>query len=136
MTESWRQYQVDKNAPKHVKDAKRRYVMRYCGPAGITESDDMENWNYAHPASLGIIAQQYPYNFQLGLHHNHHDDRIPGVTIGDRGPSEENQRARLRRWVEFMEAGSWDDIFPVRKNGKSNGRTNGRSRNGGVNPTW
>ena len=67
MTESWRQYQVDKNAPKLVKDAKRRYVMRYCGPAGITESDDMENWNYAHPASLGMVAQRFPYNFQLGL---------------------------------------------------------------------
>ena len=136
MTESWRQYQVDKNAPKHVKDAKRRYVMRYCGPAGITESDDMENWNYAHPASLGMMAQRYPYNFQLGLHHNHFDERVPGVTIGDRGPSEENQRARLRRWVEFMEAGSWDDIFPIRKNGKSNGRANGKSRNGNVKPSW
>jgi nitrite reductase/ring-hydroxylating ferredoxin subunit len=115
MTESWRLYQVDKAAPQDVKDALRRYAMRYCGPAGITESDDMENWNYAHPASLGITAQEYPYNFQLGLHHNHTDDRIPGITIGDKGPSEENQRARLRRWVAFMEAGSWDDLYPVKK---------------------
>ena len=28
---------------------------------------------------------------------------------------EENQRARLDRWVQFMEAGSWDDLYPVNK---------------------
>ena len=38
-TESWRMYPVDKNAPKVVRDALRRYAMRYCGPAGMTESD-------------------------------------------------------------------------------------------------
>ena len=132
MTESWRLYQVDKNAPQHVKDAQRHYVMRYCGPAGITESDDMENWNYAHPASLGLIAQRYPYNMALGVGHNHTDDRVPGVTIGDKGPSEENQRARVRRWVEFMEAASWDDIYPLNKTKKSNGSShkNGKSSNG------
>jgi hypothetical protein len=75
----------------------------------------MENWNYAHPASLGITAQQHPYNFQLGVGHNHTDDRVPGITISDKGPSEENQRARLRRWLDFMEAGSWDELYPVRQ---------------------
>ena len=122
MTESWRLYQVDKNAPKHVKDALRSYDMRYCGPAGVTESDDMENWNYAHPASLGMTAQQYPYNFQLGAGHDHFDDRVPGVTIGDRGPSEENQRARLHRWLDFMEAASWDDIRMPKKNENGNAK--------------
>jgi phenylpropionate dioxygenase-like ring-hydroxylating dioxygenase large terminal subunit len=119
MTESWRLYQVDKEAPQFVKDAQRHYVMRYCGPAGITESDDMENWNYAHPASLGVTAQQYPYNFQLGAGHNHTDDRAPGIVISDRGPSEENQRARLRRWLDFMEAPTWADIRMPEK--KANG---------------
>ncbi len=124
MTEAWRLYQVDKNAPQYVKDAIRHFVMRYCGPGGVTESDDMENWNYAHPASLGIIAQKYPYSFHLGLGHNHTDERIPGVTIGDKGPSELNQRSRLTRWVEFMEAKSWDEIYPVSptKNSSKNGR--------------
>jgi hypothetical protein len=132
MTESWRLYQVDKDAPQFVKDAQRHYVMRYCGPTGITESDDMENWNYAHPASLGATAQQYPYNFQLGVGHNHTDDRVPGIVIGDKGPSEENQRARLRRWLDFMEAGSWADIRMPSKsqNGHSNGSGNGASGNG------
>ena len=112
VTESWRQYPVDRDAPQVVKDAQRRYMMRYGGPTGLTESDDMENWNYAFPASLGTIAQRLPYNYQMGLGHAHTDERMEGMTFNYR-IAEENQRARLRRWIEFMEAPSWDEIFPV-----------------------
>ena len=38
----------------------RHYYMRYGGPAGLTEEDDMENWVYAHNASKGVIARRYP----------------------------------------------------------------------------
>jgi hypothetical protein len=116
VTESWRQYPVDRDAPKLVKDAQRRYMMRYGGPAGLTESDDMENWNYAFPASLGHIAQRLPYNFQMGLGHTHTDERVPGITLNYR-IAEENQRSRLKRWVAFMEAGSWDELYPLKKQG-------------------
>jgi len=117
--ESWRMYPIDKNAPKLVKDSIRRYVMRYGGPCGLTESDDMENWNYAFPASLGTIAQRLPYNFQMGVGHAHADDRMPGMTLNYR-IAEENQRSRLNRWLDFMEAKSWDDLYPVKQstNGK------------------
>jgi phenylpropionate dioxygenase-like ring-hydroxylating dioxygenase large terminal subunit len=114
MTESWRLYTVDRDAPKLVKDAVRRYAMRYCGPGGMTESDDMENWNYAYPASLGMMARRLPYNFQNGVGHAHTDDRVPGFTLNYR-IGEENQRARLKRWVDFMEAGSWDELYPVKQ---------------------
>jgi hypothetical protein len=97
-----------------VKDAQRRYMMRYGGPAGLTESDDMENWNYAYPASLGHIAQRLPYNFQMGLHREFEDERVPGITLNYR-IAEENQRSRLKRWLAFMEAGSWDDLYPIKK---------------------
>ena len=46
-TEGWRFFLVDADAPKEVKDYLRRYYMRYSGPAGMTEQDDMENWLYA-----------------------------------------------------------------------------------------
>ena len=45
-TEGWRWYMVPKGAPQEVKDVLRHYFMRYSGPAGMTEQDDMENWNY------------------------------------------------------------------------------------------
>ena len=54
-------------APKFVKDAVRHYVMRYNGPSGCTESDDMENWNYVYPASQGVIARKNNYNFANGF---------------------------------------------------------------------
>src|SRR3954470_9032048 len=49
-TEIWRFFLVDRDAPSEVKDLLRRYYMRYAGPAGMTEQDDMENWNYAAAA--------------------------------------------------------------------------------------
>ena len=118
VTESWRLYQVDKNAPQHVKDAQRHYVMRYCGPTGMTESDDMENWNYVFPASLGPEAQQLPYNFAMGIGHAYTDDRLPGFTLNAKS-SEEPARARFSRWLAFMEAKSWDDLYPIKKDGEN-----------------
>jgi len=111
VTESWRLYQVDRDAPKHVKDAQRRYMMRYGGPCGVTESDDMENWNYAHAASSGTIAQHLPYNFQMGLGRAYRDERAGGMLLNS-DIAEENQRSRLNRWLDFMEADSWDDLYP------------------------
>ena len=73
----------------------------------------MENWNYAYPASKGTMAQKLDYPFVQGLGKARPDERAPGfVTLGTT-MAEENQRARVRRWLEFMEAASWDDIFPV-----------------------
>jgi len=115
MMETWRLYQVDKNAPKHVKDAQRHYVMRYCGPTGVTETDDMENWNYVFPASLGYRAQQTPYHYAMQMGHGQTDERAPGFTMGYH-MSEEPARGRFSRWLAFMEAKSWDDLYPINKN--------------------
>ena len=52
-TEGWRFFLVDADAPAEVKDVLRRFYMRYSGPAGMTEQDDMENWLYATAASQG-----------------------------------------------------------------------------------
>ena len=113
--ETWRMYQVDKNAPKHVKDAQRHYVMRYCGPTGVTETDDMENWNYVFPASLGIMAQKLPYHYAMQIGHGQTDERVPGFTLSNGRGSEEPARARFSRWLAFMEAKSWDDLYPIKK---------------------
>src|SRR5206468_466001 len=66
-TEVRRWYFVDADAPPEVKDFLRHYYIRYSGPSGLTEQDDMENWNYAHKASRGTIARQHPYNYEMGL---------------------------------------------------------------------
>ena len=80
----------------------------------MTESDDMENWNYCFLASKGTIAQRLPYNFEMGLGHTQSDEQWPEVTLNYR-ISEGPARARFSRWLDFMEAGSWDDLYPVKK---------------------
>ena len=88
--------------------------MRYSGPAGLTEQDDMENWNYATSASNGTIARRYPYNYQSGMGD---DQPVPGVrgAFYASGQSEARARGLYKRWAEFMDAASWDDLYPVKK---------------------
>jgi len=116
-TEVWRWYFVDADAPPEVKDFLRHYYIRYSGPSGLTEQDDMENWNYAHKASRGTIARQHPYNYEMGLGRStrafeDHGLTLPGaitdVTVAN--ASEHNQRSFYRRWRQFMEAASWDEL--------------------------
>jgi phenylpropionate dioxygenase-like ring-hydroxylating dioxygenase large terminal subunit len=120
MTEAWRFYLVDRRAPQEVKDAIRRYHMRYGGPVGMTEQDDAENWNYASAASNGPIARRHPYNLQMGMDAEPLDLPIPGRATPVL--TEYGQRARFARWLEFMEAESWKEIYPVRGRGGAHGR--------------
>ncbi len=119
-TEARRFYLVDKDAPQELKDLLRHYLMRGLGPGGMTEQDDMENWNYASAASKGVIARRYAYNYQMGLGVEEPSDFPPGMLSGV--PSEKNQRALYGRWAEFMAAASWDELYPVRGGSKRNGR--------------
>ena len=114
-TEGWRWYLVDKDAPEEVKEHLRRYSQQYGGPVGMTETDDMENWNYATEASSGTIARRYDYNYEMGLGHN----EIPVEGLEDAvfspNTSEQNPRWMYKRWAEMMEADSWADLYPIKK---------------------
>jgi phenylpropionate dioxygenase-like ring-hydroxylating dioxygenase large terminal subunit len=121
-TEVWRWYLVDADAPAEVKDFLRQYYIRYSGPAGLTEQDDMENWNYAHSASRGSIARRYPYSYEQGLGfevENYEWDglRFPGTVmdITEAKSSEHNLRNFYRRWAEFMDAAGWDELASWRR---------------------
>jgi phenylpropionate dioxygenase-like ring-hydroxylating dioxygenase large terminal subunit len=116
-TEVWRWFLVDRAAPQEVKDFLRDYYIRYSGPAGMTEQDDMENWNYAHAASRGTIARRYPYSYEQGMGHaveNYECEglRVPGsvTDLTEAKSSEHNLRNLYRRWAEFMEAEDWDAL--------------------------
>jgi len=115
LTEAWRWFLIDKNTPQEVKEVLRHYYIRYSGPGGMTEQDDMENWNYAHNASKGAIARRTPYNYEMGIGISRKDSGLPGV-VTER-ISEENQRGFYRRWAAMMDAKSWADLAPT---GKSN----------------
>jgi phenylpropionate dioxygenase-like ring-hydroxylating dioxygenase large terminal subunit len=122
-TEVWRWYLVDKSAPVEIKHFLRDYYIRYSGPAGMTEQDDMENWNYAHAASRGVIARRYPYTYEQGLGTEVDDYecdglRIPGwiIDITEAKSSEHNLRNLYRRWSQFMEADNWEALMSWRGN--------------------
>ena len=114
-TEVWRWYLVDRAAPDEVKNFLREYYIRYSGPGGLTEQDDMENWNYAHSASRGTIARRYPYSYEQGLGYERADFEVDGLKfpglvtdLSEAKSSEDNLRNLYRRWADFMDADSWD----------------------------
>ena len=122
-TEVWRFFFVDRDAPQTVKNFLRDYYIRYSGPGGMTEQDDMENWNYAHSASRGVIARRHPYTYEMGLGHavenfEFEDYRVPGrvIDITQIQSSEEPMRNLYGRWAQFMEADSWDELMTWRRN--------------------
>jgi len=78
----------------------------------------MENWNYAHKASRGTIARQYPYNYEMGLGRaqadfEDHGLKLPGVIadVTSANASEHNQRGYYNRWRQFMESTSWKELM-------------------------
>jgi Ring hydroxylating alpha subunit (catalytic domain) len=121
-TEVWRWYLVDAAAPAEVKAFLRDYYIRYSGPAGLTEQDDMENWNYAHAASRGMIARRHPYSYEQGMGREVDKYEWDGLTfpgwvmdLTEAKSSEHNLRNLYRRWAQFMEAESWDELMTWRR---------------------
>jgi hypothetical protein len=105
-TEVWRWLFVPKDAPQIVKDTLRHFYLRYGGPGGMTEQDDMENWTAAQRATTGTVAKRFPFVYRL----NSEPAKMgwPEPWIGERSMvvediTEHNQRSFYRRWSELME---------------------------------
>lgn len=108
-TEAWRFFLVDADAPAEVKDFLRHYYMRYSGPAGMTEQDDMENWLYATRASVGTVARRYPFNYQQSLHASTVEGPMPGnlsLQI-----TEQMARGYYATWDRYMKGEGWDRLL-------------------------
>jgi len=120
--EMWRMYLVDADAPAKAKDLLRRYYLRYSGPGGMTESDDMENWTSVSRSSEGAIARRQAFNYQLGLGK---ETPVEGLDRGVQSGSysEGNARIYYRRWAEFMRGLAWSEMAPAPSAG-------GRARDG------
>ena len=109
MTEAWRFYFVDKDAPEEVKKIWREDQISFSGPGGRVESDDMENWNYASEASSGMVARRSPYNYMQGLAYEEEVAGLPGAEFSQH-TSEQNARGLYWRWAQMMDAESWDEL--------------------------
>ena len=105
-TEVWRIFLAPKNAPEEVKRVLRHYVIRYQGPSGLTEQDDMENWGYAHEGARGTIAKRFPFNYEMGMGYEQRAWPVPwlgGEIYATEDVSEQNQRAFYMRWAALMD---------------------------------
>jgi hypothetical protein len=90
--------------PFEVKQFVRAYFLRYSGPGGLTEQDDMENWSYATIASKGAMARKLPYNMQQGLGHAVDSDApIAGARYSGGFISESSAMVFYNRWQELIE---------------------------------
>ena len=110
-TEVWRFFLVDADAPDEVKELLRKYYMRYSGPAGMTEQDDMENWNYATAGSMGPVARRHPFNYQQSMHSSSWDGPVAGQVSTQ--ISEQNPRRYYEAWAAYMDGQSWDQIYSL-----------------------
>lgn len=104
-------YRIDKNAPEETKEAARHYYLRYSGPGGLTESDDMESWSGATDACKGAISQQLYFNYQMKLGYSKPDCKFFRDAVYN-DYTEENARSFCRRWVQFMSEMSLDELNP------------------------
>ncbi len=113
-TEAWRFFLVDADAPAKVKNFMRSYYMRYSGPVGMTEQDDMENWLYATAASKGAIARRHPFNYQQSLGNAEHDPVVHGLKVKgevSQKMSEHMARHFYRRWGDYLEGADWQTLL-------------------------
>lgn len=113
-TEAWRFFLVDADAPKKVKDYLRSYYMRYSGPAGMTEQDDMENWLYVTNASSGTIARRHPFNYVQSIRTSQTNPVVHGLEVkGDvnQQVTEHMALGYYRRWAQHLDMESWDTLM-------------------------
>lgn len=107
-TEVWRWLFVPRSAPAVVKDTLREYYLRYAGPAGMVEQDDMENWTAAQRGTESPIARKFPFNYQLAMGIERR--QRPGEWLGDdvtitEDVTEHNQRAFYAHWARRIADG-------------------------------
>ena len=96
------------------------------GPVGLTEQDDMENWNYAHKASPAPSRAGTRTTTRWGStgraqfeDHGCAARRDPGRS--PRPPARTTSAASTRRCRQFMEAPSWAELKVSDGGGDSNG---------------
>jgi hypothetical protein len=83
--------------------------MRYSGPAGMTEQDDMENWLYATKASTGTIARRYPFNYQQSMGATARGDFMAGdVSVQI---TEQNARNYYQVYARYLKGDGWDSLL-------------------------
>jgi phenylpropionate dioxygenase-like ring-hydroxylating dioxygenase large terminal subunit len=125
-TEFWHFGLVEKDAPEVVKNAIRIGGAQNNGASGLFEQDDIDNWRSVTESAFSTVARKIPADLSMGSGHFGTHDDWPGK-VSERYISENNQRHFYMRWMEFMNADSWNDIHldPISGRYEGNGSFRG-----------
>jgi len=99
---------AERRMPAELKQRIKVAAHRVFGPAGILESDDIDNFEYNAIPNRGYITRQGILNCQMGLGGEREDPDYPGVLADHL--SEHAQRGFYRAWSDCMISGSWGEL--------------------------
>ncbi len=68
---------------------------------------------HMYEASKGVVAQRYPYNYQQGLGTEQLSELDRAVHSNHAISGEVNARAFYRRWAEFVDNLSWEELMDL-----------------------
>lgn len=99
---------VEKDMPDDLKKRIRVAAQRVFGPAGILESDDIDNFEYIAKPNQGRVTRNGRMNLQMGMGTEHEDPDYPGVLGAFL--SEHGQRGMYRAWADCMSSENWAEL--------------------------
>jgi phenylpropionate dioxygenase-like ring-hydroxylating dioxygenase large terminal subunit len=102
---------VEKDMPDDLKRRIEVVNLHTFGTAGILESDDIDNFEYATKPNRGYVTRQGWLNCQMALGQERGDADYPGVVTGS--VSEIAHRGFYRFYADCLEAKSWQELEAV-----------------------
>lgn len=103
-TEVWENMLFDRSAPQIIKDIARKNFTFGQSVAGTFGADDMENTEQITAASTGVIGQQVPFDYSMGLGQDGNAQDAPEGLPGTVGHfyTDRNNRNFYTYWSELM----------------------------------
>lgn len=100
---------VPAEASDEIKERWRTGCMRTFSPSGILEMDDGENWEHATAANAGYVTRGQKLCYGMSPTPTEKNSDLPGI-VHKGQMHDANQRLFFKRYGEFMDAETWDDI--------------------------
>lgn len=100
---------VPKSLSEELKERWRTGTMRTFSPSGMLEMDDGENWEHCTQVNAGIVTRQQKLCYSMSPRDEDKTSDLPG-RVHKGQLSDANQRLFYKRWLEFMEAETWNDV--------------------------
>ncbi len=107
---------AEKAMPEDLKRRLQVATHRMFGSAGLLESDDLDNFEYATRPNRGFVTRQGELNLQMGMGTEREDPEMPGIV----GPfmSEMAQRGFYRAYADCLASKDWDEFQAATANWK------------------